>query len=112
MRIIDFTMGLILILSVIYVSNTMGYARGYDAHIEPQEDYVYFSDYKSSYKLHKDSTYRTEMIEDGFNVTYFIYIWHEDNYTVVEYQDTLIDGEFTFAKHWMQSFIMNFGGIE
>jgi hypothetical protein len=89
----------------------MGYARGYDkASEQPTSDYIEFSDYQSSYRLHKDSQYRVEQITDNFKSYYFIYLWHEGNHMVVEYSDTVIDGQFTFAKHWADSFILALKG--
>ena len=107
MKIIDFIVATIFLISVGYFVYAAGYNNGKLIQ-EPVSECVEFSDYKSSYKLHKDSMYRTERIEDSLGVTYFIYIWYKDNFTVIEYQDTLIDGEFTFAKHWHDSFIANF----
>lgn len=106
--IITMTLCALILASALYTSNTMGYAKGLDAHNEATSDYLYFSDYQSSYKLHKDSQFRTKRIEDITGVYYFIYIWYGDNSLVVEYSDTEIDGEFTFAKHWADSFTANF----
>lgn len=77
---------------------------------EPTSDYVEFSDYQSTYKLHRDSQYRIEQITDLTGTYYFIYLWHGYNHMVVEYSDTVIDGQFTFAKHWKDSFILALKG--
>ncbi len=73
-------------------------------------DYVEFCDYQSSYRLHKDTQYRVERITDITGTYYFVYLWHGNNHLVVEYSDTVIDGQFTFSKHWADSFVMNFKG--
>lgn len=110
-KLINLSLATIILTCALYTAATIGYTKGYDKASEaPISDYVTFSDYQSTYKLHKDSQYRVEQITDNFKVYYFIYLWHEGNHLVVEYSDTVIDGQFTFAKHWADSFILALKG--
>lgn len=114
MKTLDIIAGIIIVISVIYTSYTFGYndKQVEYAQISPVSDLIEFSDYKSDYRISIDSKYRTERITEGNEEYWFIYLWDGSRNIVIEYEDTLIDGEITTAAQWKDSFIMCLGGLK
>jgi hypothetical protein len=110
-KLINLALLTMILASALYTAGTIGYTQGYGKASEaPASDFVDFTDYKSDYHLHKDTQYHTERITDITGTYYFVYYWYGENRGVVEYSDTVIDGQFTFAKHWKDSFILALKG--
>ena len=96
-----------LLLAAGYIGYTMN-----EPNIEPVRDYVEFSDYKSDYFFNLPVDYHTERITEDNQEYWFIYVDTMNGRKVIEYSDTVIDGEFSSAWQWKESFIDNFRGIK
>ena len=101
----------LILAYLLYCAGSIGYIiKANEAIQEPISDYISFTDYKSNYRLHRDTQFRTERIEDNNSTYYYIYLWHGNNNLVIEYTDTVIFGQFTTAAEWTESLTMNFEG--
>lgn len=104
---------LLIIMAILLSSWYTAYIFGVNSvNKEPLSDYIIFSDYQSNYRLHKGTQYRTEHINNELGECWYIVTWHGDNQLIIEYTDTFIDGEYVSGSEWVESFIMNFGGIK
>ena len=113
MKLTDYLIKTAIVAYILYCAGSIGYTiKANEADNEPTSDYITFTDYKSDYRLHKDSQYRTEQITDEYGTTYYIYLWHENNHLVIEYSDTYIDGQLVTASEWTQSLTMIFRGLK
>lgn len=101
MRILDYLMMLVIVISTIYTSYTFG-VNSVD--IKPTSDFVEINGTMGEFRLSKRSIYRIKQITDDYGTSYYVSFQSIEGNTIIEFIDT----EYATAKEDMESFLMAF----